>query len=86
MIHAAMDDLTIQHIANHCSVFLSSYGIDCEVKCALSVETINCFQKLDELKPHQFAQVFKAAKKKNPDILLYDKAMRDHKNLKEQQR
>ena len=75
--------LTIQHIANHCSVFLSLYGIDCEVDCALSVETINCFQKLDELMPHQFAQVFKAAKKKNPDNLLYDEAMRDHKNLKE---
>ena len=32
--------------------------------------------------PHQFAQVFKAAKKKNPDILSYDEAMRDYKNLK----
>ena len=47
------------------------------------METRNCFQKLDELKPHQFAQVFKAAKKKNPDILSYDEAMRDHKNLKD---
>ena len=51
--------------------------------CALSVETINCFQKLDELRPHQFAQVFKAAKKMNLDILLYDEATRDYKNLKD---
>ena len=78
-----VEDLTIQHIANHCSVFLALYGIDCEVDCALSVETINCFQKLNELMPHQFAQVFKAAKKKNPDILSYDEAMCDYKNLKD---
>ena len=70
-----MEDLTLQHIANQCSVYLALYGINCEVDCALlSVETINCFQKLDELRSHQFVQVFKAAKKKKLDILLYDEA------------
>ena len=29
-----------------------------------------------------FAQVFQAAKKKNPDILSYDKAMSDYDNIK----
>ena len=78
-----MEDLTLQHIANQCSVYFASYGIYCEVDCALSKEAISCFQKLDELLPHQFAQVFKVAKKKNPDILSYDKAMRDYNNPKD---
>ena len=78
-----MEDLTLQHIANQCSVYLALYGINCEVDCALSMETISCFQKLDELLPHQFAQVFKAAKNKNPDILSFDEAMRDYDNLKD---
>ena len=34
------------------------------------------------MSPHQFAQVFQAAKKKNPDILSYDKAMADKENLR----
>ena len=56
--------------------------IICMVDCDLSKSTINCLQKLNELQPHQFAQMFKAAKKKNPDILSYDKAMHNYDNLK----
>ena len=26
-----IDDLTIQHMANHCSVFLARHGMDCEI-------------------------------------------------------
>ena len=74
-----VDDLTIEHIAHQCSVYFASYGKDCE----LSKSTVNCLQRLDKVQPHQFAQVFKAAKKKNPDILSYDKAMRDYNNLKD---
>ena len=45
--------------------------------------TIACLAKLDKLPPHQFAQVFKAAKKTNPDILSYNEAMRDYENVKD---
>ena len=78
-----VDDFTIQHIANHCSVFLAGYGMDCEVDMELSKATIQCVTKLEELQPHQFAQVFRAAKKTNPDILSYDQAMRDYNNLQD---
>ena len=58
-------------------------SIDCEVDCDLSKSTINCLKNLtNKLQSHQFAQVFKAAKKKNPNILSYDKAMRNYDNLK----
>ena len=77
-----MDDLTIEYIANQCSVYLVSYGIHCEVDCDLSKSAIDCFEKLDQLQPHQFAQMFKAAKKKNPDILSYNKAMHNYENQK----
>ena len=43
---------------------------------------VNYLQKLDKPQPHQFAQVFKAAKKKNPDILSFNKAMCNYGNLK----
>ena len=77
-----VDDLTIQHIANQCFVYFASNGIDCDVNCNLSKSTVNCLKKFNGLQIHQFAQVFKAAKKKNPVILLYDKAMCDYDNLK----
>ena len=44
---------------------------------------VNYLQKLDKPQPHQFAQVFKAAKKKNPNILSYNKAMRNYNYLKD---
>ena len=78
-----VDNLTVEHIASQCKVYFAAYGIDCEIEAKLSPETVACLAKLDELPPHQFAQVFKAAKKKNPDILSYNKAMRDYENLKE---
>ena len=64
-----VDDLTIEHLAKHCSVCLASHGIDCEIETELSAEAVACLTKLDELPPHQFAQVFKAAGETNPDIL-----------------
>ena len=77
-----VDDLTIEHIANKCQVYFASYGMDCEIPVDLSPETVECFYKSDELGAHHFAQVFKAAKNKNPDILSYDEAMNDFANLK----
>ena len=49
----------------------------------LSTEAKACLKKLDELSPHQFEQVFKAAGKKNPGILSYKEVQRDYDNLKE---
>ena len=75
---------TIKHIANQCCVYFASSGIDCEVEAGLShQETIACLTKLDQLNPHQLAQVFKAAGKKNPDILTYKEVQQDYNNLKE---
>ena len=78
-----VDNLTIKHIANQCCAHFVSYRIDCEVEANLSQETIACLTKLDQLNPHQFAQVFKAAGKKNPDILTYEEVQQDYDNLKE---
>ena len=78
-----VDYLIIQHIANQCSVYFASHGIDCKVDCNLSKSTVKCLQKLDKLQPHQFAQVFNSAKKKDPDILSYDKPMRNYGNFKD---
>ena len=78
-----VDNLIIEHIANQCSVYFASYGINCNIQGDLSKMTVQCLQKLDKMQPHQFAQVFKAAKKSNPDIFSYDEAMRDHENLKD---
>ena len=78
-----VDDTTIEHIANHCSVHFAAYGIDCEIETELSTETIACLTKLNELSPHQFAQVFKAAGGKNPDILSHKEVHGDYENLKE---
>ena len=49
----------------------------------LSLCTIHSPARLDKLDPHQFAQVFKAAKGKNPDILSCEVAMADCANLKD---
>ena len=42
-----------------------------------------CFSKIDEMIPHQFAEIFKAGGKKNPDILSYKEVQNDIKNIKE---
>ena len=76
-----VDNLTIEHIANQCSVYLSSFGMECEMDADFSPEIVACLTKLDELPPHAFAQVFKAANKKNPDILSYDEVLNDYDNL-----
>ena len=73
----------IEHIANHCRIYLALYGIREEREVDLDEEAIVCLARLDELNPHQFAQVFKAAKGKNPDILSYEEAMADYRNLKD---
>ena len=57
--------------------------MDCEIDMELSKVTVQCMTKLEELQPHQFAQVFRVAKKINPDILSCDQAMRDYTNLKD---
>ena len=78
-----MDCLTTEHIANQCCVCFASHGSNCEIETELSSETVVCLTKLNKLSPHQFAQVFKAAGEKNPDILLHEEAQREHNNLKE---
>ena len=75
--------MTIEHIADHCSMHFAAHGIDCEIETELSTKTIACLTKLDKLSPHQFAQAFKAAGEKNPNILSHEEAQKDHKNLKE---
>ena len=78
-----VDDVTIEHIANQCSVYFASYGIDCEIETELLEEVVACLTQLDEMTPNQFAQVFKAAGKKNPDILTYEEVQNDYDNIKE---
>ena len=77
-----VDNLTIEHIANHCSVHFALHGIDCEIETKLSAKTITCLTKLNKLSPHQFAQVFKAAGETNPDILSCKEVHQDHDNIK----
>ena len=76
-----VDNLTAEHIANQCSVYLASFGMECTMDANVSADIVSCLTKMDELPPHAFAQVFKAANKKNPDILSYDEVMRDYDNL-----
>ena len=78
-----VNDLTIQHTACHCSVFLAGHGMDCEIDIELSKAMVQCVTKSEELQPHQFPQAFRAAKKTNPDILSHDQAVRDCNNLKD---
>ena len=78
-----VDNLTIEHVANHCSAHFALRGINCKIETEPSTETIACPTKLDKLSPHQFARVFKAAGKKNPDILSCKEVQQDCKNLKE---
>ena len=78
-----VNNLTIKHIADHCSVHFASHGIHCKIETKSSTKTIACPTKRDKLSPHQFIQVFKAAGEKNPDILLHKEVQRDCKNLKE---
>ena len=78
-----IDDLTIQHIVNHCNVFLARCRMDCEIDVEPTKATVQCMTKLEELQPHQFAQDFRAAERTNPKILSCDQAMRDYNNLKD---
>ena len=78
-----VDDEMIEHIANHCQMHLVAHGVKHELEVELDEETVVCLAKLDKLDPHQFAQVFKAAKGKNPDALSHEEAMADYENLKD---
>ena len=78
-----VDNLTIEHITNQCCACFASHRIDCEIETELSSKTVACLTKLDKSSPHQFAQVFKAAGKKHPNILLHEEAQRDCNDLKE---
>ena len=80
---AMVDNKTIEHIANHCQMHSAAHGIKHELEAELDVEATACLVKLDKLNPHQFAQVFKAAKGKNPDTLLHEEAMADCENSKD---
>ena len=44
-----VDDMTIKHIANRCSVYFAAYGIDCEIETELSTETIACLTKKEKV-------------------------------------
>ena len=78
---ALVENLTAEHIASQCSVYLASFGMECNLEAEISDDIVACLTKLNELPPHAFAQVFKAGKKKNPDILSYDEVMKDYDNL-----
>ena len=78
-----VDDLTIEHIVNHCSVCFALHGIDCKIETKPSTETIACLTKLDKLSPCHFAQALNAAGKKNLGILSHEEVQQDCKNLKE---
>ena len=74
-----IENSTIDHVANHCSTCIASCGINCEIETELSTETVACLTKLDKLSLHQFAQVFKAAGEKIPNILSHEEVQRDFK-------
>ena len=76
-----VDNMTAEHIANQCSVYLALFGMECNLEAEVSNDIVACLTKLNELPPHAFAEVFKAGKKKNPNILSYDEVMRDCDNL-----
>ena len=82
-----VDDLDSSHFANYLSAYFASYGSfnddNQEFQIEVSVSDFANLVQLDELSPHQFARVFKASSKKNPDIFTYDEAMRDVGKLKE---
>ena len=77
-----VNHLTIKHIVNHCSVHFTLHRIDCEIETKLSAKTVACLTKLNKPSPHQFAQVFKAAGKTNPDILSHKEVHQDCDNIK----
>ena len=80
-------DLQVHHVTNYFAAYFASYGSSYDqtatFEAEITPETLSCLASLDELSPHHFAQVFQAAKKKNPDILSYDEAMRDFSKLKD---
>ena len=65
---ALVDQETIEHVANHCQTHFAAHGNKHKLEVELDSKTTVCFAKLDESNPCQFAQVFKAAKGKNPGI------------------
>ena len=77
-----VDEMTIGHMANQCAAHFAAHRMDCELEADLSEDAIECLPKLDTMSPHQFAQVFQAAKKKNPDILSCREAMVDQADIK----
>ena len=78
-----VDNSAIKHIANQCCAHFALCRIDFEMEAKSSHETIACQTKLDKSSPHQFAQVFKAAGKKNPNVPLHEEAQKDCNNPKE---
>ena len=41
------------------------------------------FSQIDEMLPYQFAEIFKAGGKKNPDIYSYEEVRKDLEHLEE---
>ena len=76
-------DFRVPQVPHWYCTHFASCGIDCEVEADLSQETIACLTKPDQLNPHQVAQAFKAAGKKNPDMLTHEEVQQDYDNLKE---
>ena len=73
-----VENLAIQHTANHCSVFPAGHRMICEIDIEISKATVQHVTKSEELQPHQFAQVFRAAETTNLDIPSHVQAMCDH--------
>ena len=75
-------DFTDDLIKNQCSVYFAGFGINHEVDNKMAEGASACFCKIDKMLPHQFAEIFKAGGKKNPDILSYEEVQNDHEKLK----
>ena len=79
---AMITNFTNDLIKSQRSVYFAGFGINHDIYNEMAEGASACFCKIDEMLPHQFAEVFKAGGKKNPDILSYEEVQNDHENLK----
>ena len=82
--NVVISDVGMHHVSKFCSAYFASFDPNFEsTKIEVAPICLSYIAGLDKISPHQFAQVFKEAKKKNPDIISYDEAMLDYTNLKD---
>ena len=78
---ALIVDLSKELVKNQCSVYFAGFGINQEFTFNMAEGASACFSKIDKMLPHQFAEIFKAGGKKNPDILSYKEVQQDIENI-----